>query len=148
MCEALSITICTVSPISSISTDKKLTLIALLLQQSPSRRTGNCPESDIHLALPAPQRHGFNGIIAYFGGNCKGIVKNNRRHVLQEAKRLFQKRRTTRRSNEREYRSAAFKDHISFEVYVCSCIYLAPDFLHCFLVKLRPVIDLTGFIRY
>ena len=32
-----------------------------------------CSESDLHLALPAPQRHGFIGIIAYFGAVVKGF---------------------------------------------------------------------------
>ena len=41
MCEALSIIICAVSPISSISTDKKLTLIAPLHSLRPKERE-NC----------------------------------------------------------------------------------------------------------
>ena len=34
-----------------------------------------CSEGDIHLAIPAPQRHGFNGIIAYWGGFVNGLCK-------------------------------------------------------------------------
>ena len=34
-----------------------------------------CSESDLHLALPAPQRYGLTDIIAYWGGNCKSFQK-------------------------------------------------------------------------
>lgn len=50
-----------------------------------------CSESDLHLALPAPQRHGFIDIIAYFGAVVKETAKitadNGKKAILHTFKR-------------------------------------------------------------
>ena len=72
--EALVSTTCIVSPKSSTNTERILTVSPSFHSLRYSYRE-NCSEGDIHLALSAPQRHGFKGIIAYSGGNIKGLTK-------------------------------------------------------------------------
>ena len=77
--EALRVMICIASPRSSCNTFSISTSLSPSFHSLRPEERENCSEGDIHLALPAPQRHGFNGIIAYWGGFVKGLQKNNRR---------------------------------------------------------------------
>ena len=73
--EALRVMICIASPMSSRNTFSISTSLSPSFHSLRYSYRENCSEGDIHLALPAPQRHGFNGIIAYWGGNVNGLCK-------------------------------------------------------------------------
>ena len=77
--EALRVMICIASPRSSRNTFSISTSLSPSFHSLRYSYRENCSEGDIHLALPAPQRHGFTGIIVYWGGICNGFSKNNRR---------------------------------------------------------------------
>ena len=71
--EALRVMICIASPRSSRNTFSISTSLSPSFHSLRYSYRENCSEGDIHLALPAPQLHGFNGIIAFFCRNCKGF---------------------------------------------------------------------------
>ena len=86
-------TICIASPRSSDNTFRNPILIAPFHSSSPAislRVLYAAPRAIYTLLYLRLKRHGFNGIIAYWGGNVKGFEKNNR-PVFAGSKKAFSK---------------------------------------------------------